>query len=1022
MDNSTIFSYIQNNPDVLLDKRRLGGVIKDLFANEPAKVSQLNSVLDLGIIDRILSEDISDSLVRQRIVDLVKNNTGYSEEIAKWVVNTWLSFVGNKAIIKSYDEYKKQGNTGTANSAFAVARNLKQVPNRVVDEPFKVTSGYELIQIKNDKVRVSDHILAQTLYIPCGNSKNDSGFYIKGVNESEDCLNKFSSIFAVIFGILQRSLLVRESKYLKDYMKNTIHRELDYTQIYRYEMMILLMIKNNYISNGEVYVNYAPKDEEAIVAALNDINNYATILAHLSNIDYEPLKINRGGSIKISVDESADIYTEDRKGDRESNERYVWCEKNLIFSIDINDDVEKGMCEFLLEDLFGYKSFRPGQLETIVNILNDNRHKVCIMPTGSGKSLIYYYVAMMHSCPTFIVSPTEILIEDQINNLKTYHGIDDASGIVDDGTLIEFYPANKLLYLTPTTFMSRDLILRLIRLNHKKLIGNVVLDEVHCISNWSHDFRSEYLMLSYNLKEFVDKTGFLCFSATANYTVIRDIMYQLELEPDQILSPIELAANRIKFHLEGCDGADEIYSKASEQFEKRIGYEERTICFTKSESSSDELYSLISEDAKDVTDVYTKYNGFFAYAEFAEEKQVGLIADSDMGVGINLPNIRNTFHVGIPVSKSQFVQEIGRAGRNGGNADSYIYYQKQDSIDNKLFIRRNAPTGEIMEALKFSEKNDIADTMRFIFEGVVDREKFQKVLFAMLRDIILLNDSARIALKVNDDSSATDYMKCLYMLFRMGVISGWYIIDVSKNDVVDFFVSPYKEKDLLEYSKKCAVSYLRAMGDFNRSIRMIKNAKNIEEIIKCYIEWYYDHFLYHHREQVLEMHEFLHHYANSDDEAIYEAIKSYFSLSLMSVNQTESSVRAMSIRDIVSLAKGEGNFNLSNMIEDVRRSNENEYHYKLDFLLFCFNAERYNEIDTDRLSRIVDGCSKYDRIEVMNHLKPLYEIASLETRLEMISILCRYYSLEEVTDHIYAENDDAITIITILCFNQKWGM
>src|SRR5699024_9744611 len=146
--------------------------------------------------------------------------------------------------------------------------------------------------------------------------------------------------------------------------------------------------------------------------------------------------------------------------------------------------------------------------------------------------------SLLQPLPMFILAPTEILIEDQIRNLKKFHHMDNVSHLklTVDNDFSNFEMRNSLLYLTPATFQNRHLLVKCRYINNGHTlvmneksrilqeikvapgpsISYVVLDEIHCLSNWGHDFRPEYLMLSKFLNKFLDRVTFLGFTATAN--------------------------------------------------------------------------------------------------------------------------------------------------------------------------------------------------------------------------------------------------------------------------------------------------------------------------------------------------------------------------------------------------------------------------------------------------------------------------------------------------------------------------
>src|SRR3954465_6874521 len=194
----------------------------------------------------------------------------------------------------------------------------------------------------------------------------------------------------------------------------------------------------------------------------------------------------------------------------------------------------KATARRMLVDRFGHEDFQKGQWEPISAVLS-GRDALVVMPTGSGKSLVYQLPALMLPGLTVVVSPLIALMKDQQDKLAA-HGVDalamhshlkdsearDLADRVSDGT-------GEILYLTPERFKDRDFFDRLLT----RTVSLFVIDEAHCVSQWGHDFRPDYLTLGSVVKR-LGRPPILALTATATAEVRADIARQLGMRDPQI--------------------------------------------------------------------------------------------------------------------------------------------------------------------------------------------------------------------------------------------------------------------------------------------------------------------------------------------------------------------------------------------------------------------------------------------------------------------------------------------------------
>src|SRR5688500_11507774 len=192
-------------------------------------------------------------------------------------------------------------------------------------------------------------------------------------------------------------------------------------------------------------------------------------------------------------------------------------------------DVTKARARAILTDRFGHAEFQKGQWEPIQAVL-EGRDAVVVMPTGSGKSLVYQFPALLLPGLTVVVSPLIALMKDQQDKLSL-HGVDavamhshlsgaearEAHRQIEDGE-------GEILYLTPERFKDRDFFERLLT----RSVSLFVVDEAHCVSQWGHDFRPDYLTLG-SIAKRLGHQPILALTATATAEVRADIVRQLTI-------------------------------------------------------------------------------------------------------------------------------------------------------------------------------------------------------------------------------------------------------------------------------------------------------------------------------------------------------------------------------------------------------------------------------------------------------------------------------------------------------------
>jgi superfamily II DNA or RNA helicase len=978
------------SPVVLLDKKRTKALINDFYQNDLSKVNLLMTAYDEKIVSTVCETFPLTQLEKNRFVKLLVQQHSIVEDKAIWAIDTWLSCFSTEIIeaLKNVDILWPQ-ETARLTTPRTKNESLSNDELRTRDDldSFYINPSIE----ENDAC----------IYIPCGVGNTDNGFKIYGITKKQYCTNSDASVYALIYNYLIRNSKIADNDFPRYIRQIESPYALDYRSIFRYVMVLLQMVKNNLAPKGMLELSLSEQEDcDNLTYALGLINHYAVLFCRLIKIKPVELKVKiSANGIPLGLSASKGITVRDNTT-FVSNARELWYGYKINYSLK-RDDIPD--LEYLLGEISIFDSFKEGQFQALSSMLAAKKHSVCIMPTGSGKSLIYYMASILQPLPSFIVAPTEMLIQDQIRNLKLFHHIDDVAHLVltDKNSFGDFEIHNSLNYLTPMTLQNRNLLVKFrhinngTQLNGQKslskgpLIAYVVLDEIHCLSNWGHDFRPEYSMLSRFLNKYLDRVCFLGFTATANYTVVDDVRQQLEIPQENFYSPISFEKYNVSYDFRSLSTVDDMYNTVEAIARDLIGRNERTIIFTKSDEISRQVVDVVGVEA----DIFSLENPL-AYHHFVDGKCKILIASEELGIGVNFPNVRNIIHFGLPLSKSEYVQEVGRAGRANEIVKSYVLYLANDEKNiPKTLLDRSTAINNIPKLLD-GITNDYAD----IYKRLTNNCPTKDVLYSKLVELYREFELGKRALFVMPCAlNVIEGIKQqLFMLYTVGYVRDWYsdrksvtgdgidiMIDICSTDTSDYRTDPQK---MVRRMQKKLRDYFFGLGNDREGIVKTDRANTCEEIIRIYVDWYYTRYLYRHNEEFLDLHEFIERNQGSNSEVITTEIKDYFVLPFIVMKSDEASYSEMSIKEVAAKALTGIN---RNMLTNVERINSNCYSTKLDFLLLCGHLRLNGTFEVSRLTRVISNTSESERVEIAVCLKKLYKVCGTTGRLALLRYIER---------------------------------
>ncbi|WP_170364069.1 DNA helicase RecQ [Ruegeria arenilitoris] len=439
----------------------------------------------------------------------------------------------------------------------------------------------------------------------------------------------------------------------------------------------------------------------------------------------------------------------------------------------------------LLRDVFGFDDFRPGQ-EEIVDAVTAGENVLAIMPTGGGKSLCFQLPALLRDGVTVVISPLIALMRDQVRGLQEA-GVE--AGALTSGNTPEETDAVwealeagrlKLLYMAPERLAAGSALGMLRRIN----VSLIAVDEAHCVSQWGHDFRPDYLRIG-ELRRALN-VPLAAFTATADAETQDEIVEKLfdGTPPRKFLRGFD----RPNIHL-AFAAKDSPRKQILDFADARRGQSGIVYCGTRNKTE------VLAQALREQGHSACHYHGGMEAEDrrivetrFAREDGLIVVATVAFGMGIDKPDIRWVAHADLPKSIEAYYQEIGRAGRDGGPAETLTLFGPDDirlrrsqideglapperraadharlnallGLAEALHCRRQTLLGYFGEQTQPCGKCDLCDSPPELFDGTTP---VRMALSAILRteewfgsghliDILLGNDTDKIRARRHDE-------------------------------------------------------------------------------------------------------------------------------------------------------------------------------------------------------------------------------------------------------------------------------
>ncbi len=348
---------------------------------------------------------------------------------------------------------------------------------------------------------------------------------------------------------------------------------------------------------------------------------------------------------------------------------------------------------------FGFESFRAGQEEVIRAVL-EGHDTIVVMPTGGGKSLCYQLPALMNEKATVVVSPLIALMKDQVDAL---HARNLPATFINSSIPFEEQKARingvrqglyKLVYVAPERFRSQHFVETLREAN----ISLFAVDEAHCVSQWGHDFRPDYLRLKQTV-EAIGRPQIIALTATATPDVRSDISEQLGLRaPHAFVSGFDRPNLSIKIVHTQKEREKILHTKAlAARYTNGSG-----IIYTSTRKAVEQVATRLHEAGLNVVAYHAGMEDAArarAQDAFMSGQAQMIVATNAFGMGIDKPDIRFVTHYQMPGSMEAYYQEIGRAGRDGLPSTCALLFNYADKRTQDYFIEGSYPPPDIITSV-----------------------------------------------------------------------------------------------------------------------------------------------------------------------------------------------------------------------------------------------------------------------------------------------------------------------------------
>ena len=349
--------------------------------------------------------------------------------------------------------------------------------------------------------------------------------------------------------------------------------------------------------------------------------------------------------------------------------------------------------EEILRRTYGYRSFRTGQEEAVLGLLQ-GKDALCVMPTGSGKSICYQIPALLFPGVTLVISPLISLMNDQVSAMRN-RGIPAvclnsslAGAEYGQAAMQTVCGEYKIICVAPERLQAPGFVEMCLQMD----ISLIAVDEAHCISQWGQDFRPSYLKIPEFIRALPKRPVVGAFTATATPKVRKDILDNLGL-----VQPVEVTTGfdrpNLSFSVYEPGDKDQTLLELV-----RDRYRQSGIVYCSTRKTVEAVCAMLQREGFPAT----RYHAGLTHEErvknqedFLFDRQRVMVATNAFGMGIDKANVAYVIHYNMPKSLEAYYQEAGRAGRDGCDADCILLYSGQDVILARWLIDHSDPNPDL---------------------------------------------------------------------------------------------------------------------------------------------------------------------------------------------------------------------------------------------------------------------------------------------------------------------------------------